>query len=88
MFHYFQCETMGLQPTSPPTSPLHRMPPAYHHAGLKRKHDNLEEDDLIPPNNIEYHTIPKIQKRFVSRLFVVTSLRTKLYQHLKTILAT
>ena len=35
---------MGLQATSPPTSPLHRMPPY-----LKRKHDNLEEDDLMPP---------------------------------------
>ena len=44
---------MGLQATSPPTSPLHRMPPAYHHAGLKRKHDNLEEDDLMPSNNLD-----------------------------------
>jgi len=48
-----QCETMGLQATSPPTSPLHRMPPAYHHASLKRKHDNLEEDDLMPPNDLD-----------------------------------
>ena len=49
---------MGLQATSPPTSPLHRMPIEYHHAGLKRKHDNLEEDDLMPANNIEssHHT--------------------------------
>ena len=44
---------MGLQATSPPTSPLHRMPPVYHHAGLKRKHDNLEEDDLIPSNTLD-----------------------------------
>ena len=44
---------MGLQATSPPTSPLHRMPIEYHHAGLKRKHDNLEEDDLMPSSNIE-----------------------------------
>ena len=54
---------MGLQPTSPPTSPLHRMPPAYHHAGLKRKHDNLEEDDLIPPNNIETPHHPEDPKK-------------------------
>ena len=42
---FLQCETMGLQATSPPTSPLHR-PPAM----LKRKHDlveDIEDEDSV-----------------------------------------
>lgn len=41
-----QCETMGLQATSPPTSPLHRPPPAPASL-LKRKHDVVEEEDDV-----------------------------------------
>jgi len=62
-FRNFDCETMGLQATSPPTSPLHRMPPAYHHAGLKRKHGNLEKDDLMPSNAIESSHLPDDAKK-------------------------
>jgi len=44
-----QCETMGLQATSPPTSPLHRpmsVPTPMNTAPmLKRKHSDLVEDD-------------------------------------------
>ena len=43
-FFGFQCETMGLQATSPPTSPLHRPPPPLN-TMLKRKHDCVEDDD-------------------------------------------
>ena len=35
---------MGLQATSPPTSPLHRPPPALNAKMLKRKHDVIEDD--------------------------------------------
>ena len=36
---------MGLQATSPPTSPLHRPPPINTAPMLKRKHDLVEDDD-------------------------------------------
>ena len=36
---------MGLQATSPPTSPLHRPPPPMKTQMLKRKHDVIEDDD-------------------------------------------
>ena len=35
---------MGLQATSPPTSPLHRPPPPLNAKMLKRKHDVIEDD--------------------------------------------
>ena len=42
-----QCETMGLQATSPPTSPLHRPPASVPVTAsmLKRKHDMVSEDE-------------------------------------------
>merc|ERR1711997_496347 len=60
--------------TSPPTSPLHRVPPAYHHAGLKRKHDNIEEEDLMPTDHI-LDTQPEDSKKI--RVEVLCGSNTK-----------
>ena len=62
-YYSLQCETMGLQATSPPTSPLHRPPvasvPVTTASMLKRKHDMVSEDeeDLEDNNSVLMHAM-------------------------------